>query len=121
MKNKVLLVNFAQFTAGQLALEVPADYEVYQGSTGTYIGQKFYPETIRITNNSDQPITYNIFESEDEYNDYLRDPTNLYDHIEILPGRRDLVKSISKSVKLNLKADYFTGNIKIEFLDYKFK
>lgn len=123
MKNKVFTLSYGNFTANKLLLTLPQNYKEFNPETQNYDNLiEYNPEVIRIINNSDTSLFYNIFDNDKELSDYNRDNTNLFDHLEIPSLTREILRSLAKNKYINFYVTgAFTGNIKIEILDYKLK
>jgi hypothetical protein len=121
MKNKVIKLEYIDFTDDKVLIEIPRNYLIFNNLTLNFDKEVLmYPENVRIINDSDVSIYYNFFQNDSEYEDFLRNPLNLYDHIEIKTLKREFISTLTNNKYIHIKVDsIFTNYITVELFDYE--
>jgi hypothetical protein len=113
MKNLKFTVTSVQLnTTSDVEVDVTMTITKYLptgGSTNSYL----YPIQLYIPNTTGTNVLFNIFEDEDEYNEYVSDPTNFV-FLPILDGNALSNSDVTKFYKIIVRGETATASADLE-------
>lgn len=120
MKNLLFTVTDTQLnTTTDVEVDVTMTITKYLptgGSTSSYL----YPVQLYIPNTTGTNVLFNIFEDEEEYNEYVADPTNFV-FLPILDGNALSNSDVTKFYKIIVRGESATAasNLLIYCINYQ--